>query len=94
MITSLLCIYFIQANQELEGEKSQHNIAELTKRLGEGEKKIKQLTLESTELQKQVHRGGNNNTGSDIHRTCVITHVLLTLGVASQSVYHCEHLVK
>ena len=49
----------MQANQELKGEKSQHNVAELTKKLGESEKKIRQLTLESTELQKQV--GGDNN---------------------------------
>ena len=45
---------FMQANQELEGERSQHSVAELTKKLGESEKKVQQLTLESTELQKQV----------------------------------------
>ena len=45
---------FMQANQELEGERSQHSVAELTKKLGESGKKVQQLTLESTELQKQV----------------------------------------
>lgn len=45
---------FIQASEELEGERCQHSVAELTKKLEESEKRVQQLTLESTELQKQV----------------------------------------
>jgi predicted transcriptional regulator len=50
-----VALYIIQASEELEGERCQHSVAELTKRLEESEKKVQQLTLESKELQKQVN---------------------------------------
>ena len=56
----------MQMNEELEGERSQHKVTELTKRLGKSEKKVQQLTLESAELQKQV--GIHHRLGSYIHQ--------------------------
>ena len=79
----------MQARQELQGEKFQHSVAELTKKLGESEKKVQLSRLESTELQKRVGNIGIAYTPW----ACVVEHVVNTWCGASQSEGGCGHLV-